>query len=242
MLNDKTSVSQWFQRNRAVVWAVPWILSLLWATLGLVLAGYGDIGACRCLLRHTTRVSLLTEQIGCWFTSDRTRLLVNFLPRWIIIAVMLCLYARLYHIIHRAHDNFVSIDEEYGSNSRSLRSTSRHQSITLNKMSDGSDLERIVPDSPPPVPRPRHRKRSGGATDLKRVRTSNPEVIGSVTDIHEAFISNDVVSSGIHAYLGSAYQYPNLPSGQRQASSIPSCHGRQGMHCRPRSPGRHCIW
>lgn len=242
MLNDKTAVSQWIQRNRAVVWTVPWVLSLLWATLGLVLAGYGDIGACRCFLLRTSRLSLLTGQKGCWFTSDRTRLLVNFLPRWIIIAIMLCLYARLYHIIHRAHDNFVSIDEEYGSNSRSLRSTSRHQSITLNKMSDGSDMERIVPDSPPPPPRPRHRKRSGGAADLKRVSTSNTGVIGLITNVSEAFISNDVVSFGIHAYLGSAYQHPNLPSSQRQASRIPSRHSRQSLHCRPRPHGRHCIW
>lgn len=225
MLNDKTSVSQWFQKNRAVVWAVPWVLSLLWATLGLALAGYGDIGACRFPF-CTMRTALLTEASGCWFTSDRTRLLVNFLPRWIIIAVMLCLYARLYYIIHRAHDNFVSIDEEYGSNSRSLRSTSRHQSITLNKMSDGSDVERIVPDSPPPPPRPRYRKRSGGAADLKRVFNSNSGSTRLVTDISEAFISNDVVSFGIHAYLGSSYKHPNLSGRQWQTCSIPSRHGR----------------
>lgn len=47
MVNDKKAVSQWIQDNRVVVWAVPWVLSLLWATLGLTLAGYGDIGACR---------------------------------------------------------------------------------------------------------------------------------------------------------------------------------------------------
>lgn len=46
MVDDKKSVSQWLQNNKLIVWAVPWFLSLLWATLGLVLAGYGDIGAC----------------------------------------------------------------------------------------------------------------------------------------------------------------------------------------------------
>lgn len=47
MLNDKKAISQWIQTHRVVVWAIPWVLSLLWATLGLCLAGYGDIGACK---------------------------------------------------------------------------------------------------------------------------------------------------------------------------------------------------
>lgn len=46
--------SDWIQDHRIIVWILPWCLSLLWATLGLVLVGYGDIGA------------------WCWFTSDRT--------------------------------------------------------------------------------------------------------------------------------------------------------------------------
>lgn len=86
--------SEWIQDHRVIVWILPWFPSLLWAALGLALVGYGDIGA------------------WCWFTSDRTRLLVNFLPRWLIILAMLGLYIRLYFIIHRAHDRFVSFQEE----------------------------------------------------------------------------------------------------------------------------------
>jgi hypothetical protein len=46
---------------------IPWLLFILWAILGLALVGYGDIGA------------------WYWFPSHRTRLLVNFVPHWLII-------------------------------------------------------------------------------------------------------------------------------------------------------------
>lgn len=153
MLNDKKAVSQWIQSHKYIVWAVPWFFSLLWALLGLLLAGYGDIGA------------------WCWFTSDRTRLLVNFLPRWIIIVGMLLLYARLHFVLHRAHNNFMSFDEEdgYGSGTRGTMTsaTPRVQSVNLVKLSDGaSDQDRILPPSPPPKPKSR---RTRGSSDLKRL-------------------------------------------------------------------------
>jgi len=49
---------------------------------------------------------------GCWFTSDEVRLLVNFIPRWVIILSMLALYARLYFVLFRAHRFISSQDEE----------------------------------------------------------------------------------------------------------------------------------
>lgn len=48
---------------------------------------------------------------GCWFTSDEVRLLVNFVPRWIIIAIMLAMYTRLYLVLYRAHSPFASSHE-----------------------------------------------------------------------------------------------------------------------------------
>ncbi|KAE8440800.1 hypothetical protein EG329_006556 [Mollisiaceae sp. DMI_Dod_QoI] len=86
--------SSWIQDHKVVTWVLPWTLSLLWAAVGLGVVGYGDIGA------------------WCWFTSDRTRLLVNFLPRWIIIIIILALYLRLYFLIHKAHNRFMSFDED----------------------------------------------------------------------------------------------------------------------------------
>ncbi|KAF4635556.1 hypothetical protein G7Y89_g2542 [Cudoniella acicularis] len=86
--------SSWIQEHRVIVWIFPWFLSALWAAIGLVVVGYGDIGA------------------WCWFTSDRTRLLVNFIPRWLIILIILALYVRLYFIIHKAHNRFMSFDED----------------------------------------------------------------------------------------------------------------------------------
>ncbi|OAA58719.1 Glucose receptor Git3 [Cordyceps fumosorosea ARSEF 2679] len=163
MVDDRKAVSQWIQNNRVVVWTVPWALSLLWATLGLCLAGYGDIGA------------------WCWFTSDKTRLLVNFLPRWVIIVLMLLLYLRLHFIIHRAHDNFVSFndDEEYGVGSGSHSgpySVSKSggswslQPVHMSELSEGSSQERIVAPPAPPAEAPRPKtRRSRGAADLRRL-------------------------------------------------------------------------
>lgn len=50
--------------------------------------------------------------LGCWFGSDKVRLLVNFIPRWLIIVIILALYARLYHIIYQAHNRFMSFHDE----------------------------------------------------------------------------------------------------------------------------------
>lgn len=48
---------------------------------------------------------------GCWFTSDITRLRVNFIQRWVIIFSILIIYLRLYFVIRKAHRSTVS-DEE----------------------------------------------------------------------------------------------------------------------------------
>ncbi|KAL1607674.1 hypothetical protein SLS60_002609 [Paraconiothyrium brasiliense] len=61
---------------------------------------------------------VMTIAIWCWFGSDKTRLLVNFVPRWVIIIAMLGLYIRLYRIIYRAHEQFISFQDE--SSSRGL--------------------------------------------------------------------------------------------------------------------------
>ncbi|KAJ5900303.1 uncharacterized protein N7473_004373 [Penicillium subrubescens] len=71
------------QSHPLIVCLWPWVLSTTWAVLGLVLVGYQNIGA------------------WCWFASDRTRLLVNFVPRWIIVFVIIALYLRLSYILLR---------------------------------------------------------------------------------------------------------------------------------------------
>ncbi|OCK78843.1 hypothetical protein K432DRAFT_406116 [Lepidopterella palustris CBS 459.81] len=138
--------SSWIQEHRIVLWCLPWGFSTLCAALGLGFAGYGNIGA------------------WCWFTSDRTRLLVNFIPRWIIIIAILAIYLRLYMIIYKAHNSFVSFDQDGRSNTHSLSpenesvsSTSRigrpYNTLELHSKEDG------VPDgskSTSRAKRPRH--------------------------------------------------------------------------------------
>ena len=45
---------------------------------------------------------------------------MNFIPRWLIIIIILALYARLYRIIYNAHSRFVSFDD--GSSPNALES------------------------------------------------------------------------------------------------------------------------
>ncbi|KAK4138452.1 hypothetical protein BT67DRAFT_368437 [Trichocladium antarcticum] len=94
ILADHKRSSAWVQEHPVILWALPWLLSTVWAAVGLGTAGYGDIGA------------------WCWFTSDQVRLLVNFVPRWAIIVAMFVMYARLYFVLFRAHRYMVSLDAE----------------------------------------------------------------------------------------------------------------------------------
>ncbi|TLD27551.1 G protein-coupled glucose receptor regulating Gpa2-domain-containing protein [Venturia nashicola] len=123
MLSDCKAQSKWIKSHRWVIWGLPWGLSVLWATIGLMLSGYGNIGA------------------WCWFTKDRTRLLVNFIPRWLIIIAILTIYIRLYFIIYRAHERFISLDVE--------ASGSRHSashSVALVKSMANSTLSTDQPE------------------------------------------------------------------------------------------------
>jgi hypothetical protein len=139
ILADHKRAASWVQDHLLILASLPWIFSILWASIGLGVTGYGSIGACRSnshviLPRHplscgndaTAEVSADTGRVpGCWFTSDEVRLLVNFIPRWIIIIAVLAMYARLYLVLFKAH-KFMSSNEESsghptsGSRSRTL--------------------------------------------------------------------------------------------------------------------------
>ncbi|KAG9238638.1 G protein-coupled glucose receptor regulating Gpa2-domain-containing protein [Amylocarpus encephaloides] len=113
ILADHKRESTWAQDHRIVMWVLPWVISIVIGTLGLVLVGYGDIGA------------------WCWFVSDRLRLLINFIPRWIIIFTILTLYARLYFLIHKAHTGFTSFSDEALSDLPTNSSSSRSPADVL---------------------------------------------------------------------------------------------------------------
>ena len=59
VLTDLKRCSNWIQAHPWLPWVLPWLLSAVWASIGLAVTGYGDIGA------------------WCWFTSDEVRLLVR---------------------------------------------------------------------------------------------------------------------------------------------------------------------
>ncbi|KAH6675579.1 G protein-coupled glucose receptor regulating Gpa2-domain-containing protein [Halenospora varia] len=140
--------SSWIQEHRIVIWAFPWFLSTLWAAIGLAVVGYGDIGA------------------WCWFTSDTVRLLVNFIPRWLIIISILGLYVRLYFIIHTAHNRFMSFDEDAVGSLRTGSSMTRSGGPRLSlNISSGpdDDCERVV------QPAPTHTRIGRASPVLKRI-------------------------------------------------------------------------
>ncbi|KAH7364191.1 G protein-coupled glucose receptor regulating Gpa2-domain-containing protein [Rhexocercosporidium sp. MPI-PUGE-AT-0058] len=123
ILASHKTQSSWVQDHKLVIWIIPWFLSLLWAAIGLAVVGYGNIGA------------------WCWFTSDRVRLLVNFLPRWLIIITILALYIRLYFIIRKAHTRFMSFDEDDVVGSLSLGLQTESYSSRLRNGSEGGKGE-----------------------------------------------------------------------------------------------------
>ncbi|TQN72239.1 G-protein coupled receptor 1 [Colletotrichum shisoi] len=85
--------STWIQNHELVIWAIPWLFSVLWASIGLGVIGYENIGA------------------WCWFKSDTVRLLVNFIPRWVIIVTMFALYAYLSYVLYKAHTRLSSVQD-----------------------------------------------------------------------------------------------------------------------------------
>jgi hypothetical protein len=151
ILANHKHMSNWIQTHRIVVWILPWALSILWASIGLGVVDYGDIGACKSLSLLATAGT--DVNVGCWFTSDRVRLYVNFIPRvslyisssphntdyfqWLIIITILILYIRLFYIIHQAHTRFETFDSDVVNSDPSNPRLSLHISQTT----DPSDCE-----------------------------------------------------------------------------------------------------
>ncbi|OHE91808.1 hypothetical protein CORC01_12882 [Colletotrichum orchidophilum] len=124
--------ASWVQNHEVVIWGLPWFFSVLWASIGLGVVGYENIGA------------------WCWFKSDKVRLLVNFVPRWIIIGMMFVLYAYLAIILYRAHNRLTSMQEfpghlESGYSTREgSRATSIHEGLEDRSMVSIRRLKRIA--------------------------------------------------------------------------------------------------
>ncbi|KAK6510817.1 hypothetical protein TWF506_009912 [Arthrobotrys conoides] len=81
--NFKTQ-SQFIQTHVWIPWVGPWVLSIIIAAICHAVLGYGYIGG------------------WCWLTSDLMRLLINFIPRWIIVITIALIYIRLYMIVRKA--------------------------------------------------------------------------------------------------------------------------------------------
>jgi len=109
--------------------------------------GTATLAPVRLQSTHHTQPTL-TCTPGCWFGSDKVRLLVNFIPRWLIIIVILGLYARLYRIIYTAHNRFMSFHDENSpqAHSRSnpqLHSNSHTRTLNLDQHTLAPETESI---------------------------------------------------------------------------------------------------
>ena len=47
VLADYRHHSSWIEAHKVLLWILPWFFSILWASVGLGVVGYGDIGACK---------------------------------------------------------------------------------------------------------------------------------------------------------------------------------------------------
>jgi hypothetical protein len=60
ILADHKGLSSWVQDHRWTLVGIVWFFSLLWASVGLAVAGYGNIGACESRPREVVSHCLLT--------------------------------------------------------------------------------------------------------------------------------------------------------------------------------------
>ncbi|KAK6529686.1 hypothetical protein TWF281_008849 [Arthrobotrys megalospora] len=84
ILGNFKAQSQFIQTHVWIPWVGPWVLSIIIAVVCHLVLGYGYIGG------------------WCWLTSDLMRLLVNFIPRWLIVIAIALIYIRLYMIVRKA--------------------------------------------------------------------------------------------------------------------------------------------
>ena len=106
--------------------------------------------------------------IVCWFASDRTRLLVNFIPRWIIIFIIIALYLRLTYILLRIQKQLESTEED----TTIILSGHHHMSrqIDLQQKDPQTNSYPHTSDSRSATA---NVQRSGPTSKLKKVRSSN---------------------------------------------------------------------
>lgn len=96
-----------------VIWAIPWLLSITCASVSLALVGYGDVGACMFpLLLFTPGYRYTNINAGCWFQNDGMSLLINYIPRWTIVFVIMTIYMLLFRYITKSSD-FDTDDMEF---------------------------------------------------------------------------------------------------------------------------------
>lgn len=156
LVANHTVQSAWIKRHRWILWVLPWFFSLLDGVLGLELVGYGFTGA------------------YCLFVKDRTRLFVNYIPRWLIILTVLFLYLRLYLLIHHIRKEVSSFD----SHPVVSPEANLEENISVGGVDSSSSLR---PNDCEKAPN-RQRKASTGSNRLRRVGTSFPTVTTSDTD------------------------------------------------------------
>jgi hypothetical protein len=185
LLTDNKKQSTWIQDHRVILWALPWFFSLLCGGLGLGLIGYGYNGA------------------YCLFTSDKVRLLINYVPRWIIILTILFLYFRLYFLVHCVHKETTSLASNLSTNpENSLR--------TQDQISRVDDIEQGRRSSGRPSGSSQRR--------LKRVCFLQPQrkLMLNPTGL----LPDDVISTCIHSHLHHPDQYSYLPIFDRKNSPL----------------------
>lgn len=119
------------------------------------------------LLSYLTIANMNHCIIVCWFASDRTRLLVNFIPRWIIILIIIALYLRLTYILLRIQKQLESTEEDTTIILSGHHHMSRH--IDLQQKDPQTNSYPHTSDSRSATA---NVQRSGPTSKLKKVRTS----------------------------------------------------------------------
>ena len=170
-------------------------------------------------IRFLTNVSIT---LGCWFTSDKVRLLANFVPRWIIIISILGMYAQLCFVLRRAHSRFTS-SQETSSNAVSALAITNNVIPSTRAAANGTEGTYYN--------EPRHlHVAEKSAKRLKKVcRAHRPQIDPTAhLTVFKGGSSYDHVPASVYAYLDTSDSCPDLPDIAGFAGSIPFTNYRQG--------------
>lgn len=207
ILGDQKRAAAWVQDYWIVLWLLPWGLSILWASLGLAITGYGDIGAC-----EWAYWSLFLGT--CSYVGRKYRVLVY---QWSYPATRELHSAVGHHSIDLGHLHptilhHIQSPSGHGFGRGSIRGTKR-------------DANWIRSDRKTIKERYAHRYENQDSRRCKSIEkgTNKPSSLilrPTSLRISPGFLSHDAIPTCLHVHLDNPYFNPDIPRNWRRTNTF----------------------